>query len=79
MKETDKMLEIIHENCRKQKVAKFEREVAKKENHKKRILITVLVVAFIAVLVMFDKYNESQIKNCMEAGHSENFCRYAGE
>ena len=75
MKETDKMLEIIHNNCKKQK------QITKKEEQKKernKLLIGLLVVGVIILTVM-TLYNEKQISNCIESGKSEMFCRYAGE
>lgn len=75
MKETDKMLEIIHNNCKKQK------QITKKVEQKKernKWLIGLLVVGVIILAVM-TLYNEKQISNCIESGKSETFCRYAGE
>ena len=75
MKETDKMLEIIHNNCKKQK------QIIKKAEQKKernKWLIGLLVVGVIILAVM-TLYNEKQISNCIESGKSETFCRYAGE
>ena len=39
----------------------------------------ILILILLAVIILGNKYNERQIKNCIEAGHSENYCRYAGE
>ena len=81
MKETEKMLEIIHENCKR----KQERELIKakkqekKEKKNKRIELIVMGIALIAVIILGHLYNEKSVKGCMEAGHTENFCRYAGE
>ena len=75
MKETDKMLEIIHNNCKKQK------QITKKENQRKECnkwLMRILVVGVI-ILAIMTFYNEKQINDCIESGKSETFCRYAGE
>ena len=42
----------------------------------KKIIIALLIIS---VLTLLHNFNENEIKNCMEAGFSENFCRYAGE
>ena len=74
MSETKKMMEIIHKN--RNRVYK---ENLKKEN-KKNIAVIVMALIGIALIITFSyKYNERQVKNCMETGKSENFCRYAGE
>lgn len=75
MKETDKMLEIIHNNCKKQKQITKKAEQKKERN---KWLIGLLVVGVIILAVM-TLYNEKQISNCIESGKSETFCRYAGE
>ena len=81
MKETEKMLEIIHENCKR----KQERELIKaqkqekKEKNQRRIELIVMGIALITVIILGHLYNEKSVKGCMESGHTENFCRYAGE
>ena len=81
MNEDEKMLEIIHENCKKEQNKREVRESIKqkKEKNRRRIELICLVVAFIVILILGCMYNERQVKNCMEQGGSENFCRYAGE
>lgn len=81
MNEDQKMLEIIHKNCKQEQE---KREISKTENDKnrkkrERRLIFILVFLFIAMIVSFVIYNEQEVKNCMDSGMSENFCRYAGE
>lgn len=81
MNETKKMMDIIHQNCKKKQL---ERKLSKMENEKnlkKREYksIAILLILAIAVITLGILYNEKQIKNCMELGGSENFCRYAGE
>lgn len=77
MNESKKMLEIIHEN--RKRVYKENLKKEKKEN-KKNIAIIVLALIGVALVLTFSyKYNEKQVANCMESGHTENFCRYAGE
>ena len=81
MKESEKMLEIIHANCRKEqeKLRAREEKKARKEKNHRRIELICLVSAFIAVLFLGYLYNEHSVKGCIEKGGSENFCRYAGE
>lgn len=81
MKESEKMLEIIHVNCRKeqQKLRQKEIKQEKKEKNHKRIEMTCLIVAFIMLIILGHLYNEKSVKGCMEKGGSETFCRYAGE
>lgn len=81
MNESDKMLEIIHENCRKEREKRNISKIENKKNLHKgdKKLMFILVFLFIAMLVSFVIYNEKSIKNCMKTGRSEIFCRYAGE
>ena len=75
MNESKKMLEIIHENHRKQRMINKKVEQKKKRN---KFLVLGIVAAVVVIALGF-MYNERQVKNCMESGLSENFCRYAGE
>ena len=81
MKETEKMLDIIHKNRNKiynERQAKEEKE--KKEDKRFKVILTIgCLVAMLLVGVVACKYTERQVKNCMESGKSETFCRYAGE
>ncbi len=81
MSETDKMLKIINENCKKKQAARERARIKKEEKEKRvsRMEITFLVIALIGLIVAFGISNEKRVKKCMEDGHSENFCRYAGE
>ena len=81
MNETKKMMDIIHQNCKKKQL---ERKLSKMENEKnlkkrERKYIALFIIALIGFIAVFTLYNEKQVKNCMELGGSENFCRYAGE
>ncbi len=81
MKETEKMLEIIHENCKRKQereLIKAKKQEKKEKNHR-RLELVVMGIALIAVIILGHLYNEKSVKGCMEAGHTENFCRYAGE
>ena len=82
------LMNAIHENYENlrmnRNMDKQLREIKKREKEKKEkrtILFTkiALVVALIIVVFLGVKYNEKEIKNCMEAGYNEEFCRYAGE
>ena len=77
MTETKKMLEIIHNNCRKQKVERIKKE--KKEQKQSKLLVIGLGVLFIATLIVYNVYCEKSVNDCMKRGSSETFCRYAGE
>lgn len=81
MNESKKMLEIIHENCRKEqrKLRAAEIKEEKKEKNHRRIEIICMVAALVMLIVLGHLYNEHSIKGCMEKGGSETFCRYAGE
>ena len=85
MKETEKMFNVIHDNRKKvydQKI-EAEEEARKKEkketrkNNIKRIFIGFILTTLIVSLAYL--FNEKEIRNCMEDGYSENFCRFAGE
>ena len=88
MNESEKMLNIIHKNNKKvqqeealeeyYRELEEEKEQAKEQRHRK-IEIVCLVIALISMLILGYLYNEKSVKGCMEAGHTENFCRYAGE
>lgn len=80
MNETKKMMEIIHQNCKKEQGKRAISKMENKKNLKIRAFeIVCLIVAILTIAVCYCRYNEKQIKNCMELGGSENFCRYAGE
>ena len=79
MKETKEMMEIIHNN-RKKVYEENIKANTKKESHKKNI--KAIVIAFITLTLLgigLYAFNENQVKGCIENGHSENFCRFAGE
>ena len=94
-KDEAKLMNAIHENYKKarmemkmeeqlEEVAKNENQLSKIENLKKEkranlILKFALVITVVSLIVLGIKFNEKEIANCMETGHSENFCRYAGE
>ena len=81
MKETEKMLEIIHNN-RKQK---YEENLKKEESFKKQnkrtnlFIKVVLAMVVVTVLVAYTKYANDQVNNCVEAGNSKEYCIYAHE
>ena len=81
MNESEKMLEIIHKNCKKeQEKMRLKKEVnEKKKKRFFKLKAILLIILFIAIVVSFISYNEKEVKNCMDSGNSENFCRYAGE
>ena len=80
MKETEKMLDIIHKNCKAKQIER-EEEIAKKENkknrNKKEIVILIIILAI--VLGLIGIFNRHNLQSCMDQGGSYEFCRYAGE
>ena len=81
MNETEKMLEIIHNNRNKlykENKEKEEKRINKEKKQRRKELIILAVIGF-ALLIALHVYTERQVKGCMEDGYSENFCRYAGE
>lgn len=76
MKETEKMLEIIHKNCKEHK-----QEIAKKENkqsrNKREIIFLIIIIAIILGLIAL--INKHNLQGCMDKGGTYEFCRYAGE
>ena len=81
MNETNKMFNIIHQNCKEKQMQRKVAEIEKEKNSKKREYknIAILVVLTLAVITLFFVHQEREIKNCMDQGGSEAFCRYAGE
>lgn len=81
MNETKKMFEAIHQNRNKiynERIAKEEKE--KKEDKKFKVFLTIgCLIAITLVVLAIGKYNEEQVKGCIEKGGNETFCRYAGE
>ena len=72
--ESEKMLEIIHENHKKQ----LEKKVVTKSlinvlGLVKGILIIVLSVLFIIACIYLTQDRKKAIKNCMK-NHSQNYC-----
>ena len=91
-KDEEKLMNAIHENYRNtrmennmnrqlEEISKKESEISKKAKEKRTNLITklALVVALIIIVFLGIKYNEKEVKSCMESGNSETFCRFAGE
>lgn len=87
-KDEEKLMNAIHENHKdalmdyqinSQLKAIARKESERKEKRTKRLMAIVLVIATIGIIFLGAKYNEKQVKNCMEAGHDETFCRYDGE
>ena len=81
MNETNKMMNIIHDNCKKEKaIRQIQKEIKnKKEKQAKRKEMICLLVAMVVVLVLLGIYTNKQVKDCMDDGYSETFCKYAGE
>lgn len=77
MSESEKMLQIIHEN--RKRVYKNNLKHEKKENKRNILIIAIALITAAAVIYLGVRYNERQVSSCMEAGGSENYCRYAGE
>lgn len=86
-KEEIKLLNKIHENYKNTRLerqldeqvkqfSKKESQFSKIASAFKKVAIALLITA---VIFLGFKYNESQVKSCMESGNSETFCRYAGE
>lgn len=91
-KDEEKLMNAIHENYKNsrmennmnkqlEEISKKESEISKKAKEKRTNLITklALVVALIIIVFLGIKYNEKEVKSCMESGNSEMFCRFAGE
>ncbi len=84
----EKLMNAIHNNC---KIAKLEREnkqkmlkFAKKENQRKEkrtnfVIKLALAVILLGIVFIGVSYNEKQVKDCIDSGRSEMFCRLAGE
>ena len=88
MNESEKMLNIIHKNNKRvqqeEALEEYYRELEEekeqiKEQRHRKIEIICLVIALISMLILGYLYNEKSVKGCMESGHTETFCRYAGE
>lgn len=86
--ETQKIMNGIHNNWLKKRqeieAKEKQQEVARKKKEEKekrqeRFWLISLVFAMIVILVLYGIWNNKQVKDCMEKGHSETFCRYAGE
>ena len=86
-KEEAKLLNKIHENYRNARLeremdeqlkqfSKKESQFSKYESVFKKVAIALLIIT---ILFLGYKYNESQVKSCMDSGKSEMFCRYEGE
>ena len=78
-KETEKMLEILHENHRKEVAELIQEDKQKELQHKGNKLVNiVLVVIGILVLILLlwlMKLNSKDfIEHCTKAGYSKNYC-----
>ena len=75
--EDKKMLEIIHENCKKEQIR---RSVSKKQQNKKDIkTIIFLIIGILITLTLIALINKHNLDTCINNGGSETFCRYGGE
>ena len=81
MKETERMMNIIHTNCKRKQLANMEKEenCKKREKKQQRRTLVILAILFVATLVILGIYTNKQVKGCMDQGNSYEFCRYAGE
>ena len=81
MKETERMMNIIHANCKRKQLAKMENEknIQKREKKQRRIELIGLAIILITTLVIIGIFTNKQVKGCMEQGGTYEFCRYAGE
>lgn len=81
MNETKKMMEIIHQNRNKIYQSNLKKEIENKKDDKKFkiLLFAFAITGILLVGTLMSRWNEKQVAQCMEAGHSENFCRYDGE
>lgn len=84
----EKLMNAIHRNCKLTQIENNEKvqleEIAKKESIRKdkkraRIETFCLLLIFISLLIIFGIQRNKEIKDCMKRGHSETFCKYAGE
>lgn len=79
MNESQKMLNIIHNNCKKEqdRVAKMENKKSRKKRDIKGIIILIILLALIlGIIALINKHN---LETCIKNGGSETFCKYAGE
>ena len=80
MKETEKMLEIIHKNCKakqEERAIEVEKKEKKRNRNIREIVILVIILAIIVGLIGI--FNKHQLESCMDQGGTYEFCRYAGE
>lgn len=86
--ETQKIMNAIHNNWLKKKqeneVKERKQEAARKKKEQKekrqdRVWLISLVFIMAVMLILFGIWEDKHVKDCMEKGHSETFCRYAGE
>ena len=75
--EDKKMLDIIHNNCKKEQIR---RSVTKKQNKKKdKKQIIILIICIILALGLIALINKHNLDTCIKNGGNETFCRYGGE
>ena len=84
MKETNQMLEIIHNNhdrliteLRIERMIKKDRERIEREKAKKRAVLSTIVLTILLIVCIFGiaKLDERDLKRCIEGGVSEKVCR----
>ena len=82
--EDEKMMDAIHHQARMRRMndnmdrQTKEMDQKKKEKKNERIAIALLIAA-IVILVLFNYvYSLNGVKQCVAAGHSENWCVYHG-
>ena len=77
MNESQKMLNIIHNNCKKEQ----ERIATMEKNNKKRDIKTIvfLIIGILITLTLIGLINKHNLETCIKNGGTETFCRYAGE
>lgn len=71
-KETEKMLEILHQNHLK------ERETLQKKGHKVQNVVLLIIGLILIALCIFgiSMLNKDFVEHCTSAGYDENYCLY---
>lgn len=82
--ETEKMMNIIHENAQKARdkyiISKNLKTIKCEKNDKQRKWVLILAIAFVYIftIVTFIAYENKQNDKCVAAGHDKNWCVIKG-
>ena len=76
MKESEPEFIVSPEKLKENQEKSYEKEYFKVKEKQEKIIIGILVVFMIATVIIFlNDYNKKEIKNCMNKGNSEYFCK----